>query len=427
MQVVASVCHVVIADVVCVPVRGGFFFDDQAAIRAGAARDGFGYAGPARTPGFTRVRQPAAALSVLLVLDDGSVAVGDCAAVQYAGAAGRDPVFDPVAAAGVVEEVVAPMVRGAACDRFVPLAEAVEGCRVRGAPLHSAIRYGVSQAILGAVAAARRVTMAEVLRDEYRTGVELRPVALFAQCGDDRYDNVDKMILHGAGALPHGLVNSVAGKVGDRGELLLDYVRWVRRRVGELGGAGYRPVLHFDTYGTVGAAFAGDLDAVAGYLARLGEVAAPLALRIEHPVDAGSRDGQIEALAGLVARLEQRGSPVQVVADEWCNTLDDVRAFVAARAGHVVHVKMPDLGGLTNTVQALLAVRRAGLFAYCGGSATETDRSAQVSAHVAMACGADQLLAKPGMGVDEGMMIVGNEMARVAALAARRLPPDPAT
>jgi hypothetical protein len=37
-----------------------------------------------------------------------------------------------------------------------------------------------------------------------------------------------------------------------------------------------------------------------------------------------------------------------------------------------------------------------------------------------MACGAAQVLAKPGMGVDEGMMIVGNEMARAAALAAAR-------
>jgi methylaspartate ammonia-lyase len=37
-----------------------------------------------------------------------------------------------------------------------------------------------------------------------------------------------------------------------------------------------------------------------------------------------------------------------------------------------------------------------------------------------MACGAAQVLAKPGMGVDEGMMIVGNEMSRVAALAGAR-------
>ena len=37
-----------------------------------------------------------------------------------------------------------------------------------------------------------------------------------------------------------------------------------------------------------------------------------------------------------------------------------------------------------------------------------------------MACQAGQLLAKPGMGVDEGLMVVGNEMARTAALAAAR-------
>jgi methylaspartate ammonia-lyase len=111
---------------------------------------------------------------------------------------------------------------------------------------------------------------------------------------------------------------------------------------------------------------------------------------------------------------------VAVAVDEWCNTVEDVAAFVAAGAADVVHVKVPDLGGLQHTAEALLTVRRAGLLAYCGGSATETDRSAQVTAHVAMACGAEQVLAKPGMGVDEGVMVVGNEMARVAALAAGR-------
>ena len=36
-----------------------------------------------------------------------------------------------------------------------------------------------------------------------------------------------------------------------------------------------------------------------------------------------------------------------------------------------------------------------------------------------MACAADQVLARPGMGLDEGVMIVRNEMRRTAALAAR--------
>ena len=71
----------------------GFYFDDQKAIKGGAKLDGFTYVGEPKTPGFTSIRQPGEAISIQLVLEDGSVAVGDCAAVQYSGAGGRDPLF----------------------------------------------------------------------------------------------------------------------------------------------------------------------------------------------------------------------------------------------------------------------------------------------------------------------------------------------
>lgn len=407
--------------VLAVPVQGGFFTDDQAAIRGGAVRDGFGYAGAPVTPGFTRIRQPAQALSVLLVLDDGQVAHGDCAAVQYAAVGGRDPVFSAAEAAHVVETVLVPALVGRELTTYPDLADELDAIEVDGGLLHTAIRYGVSQAALDAVARGRRVTMAEVVRDDYATGVELGPVGVFAQCGDERYDNVDKMVLHRVDALPHGLINAVADKVGAHGKLLVDYVRWVRRRVVALSAdPAYRPVLHLDVYGTIGLAFGGDVDRIADYLLHLESVAAPLPLRVEHPLDAGSRPAQIVAMGALRRAVRARGGGVQLVVDEWCNTVEDVAAFVDAGAADVVHVKVPDLGGLGNTVRALMSLRGNGVMAYCGGSATETDRSAQVTVHVAMACGADQVLAKPGMGVDEGIMIVRNEMARVLALAASR-------
>jgi methylaspartate ammonia-lyase len=403
-----------------VPVRGGFFADDQAAIRQGRARNGFTYAGAPVTPGFRSVRQPAEALSVLVELTDGQVAHGDAVAVQYAAVGGRDPVFDAVEAARVISDVVAPLLVGRQLVSFRDTVAAVDDLRRDGAPLHTALRYGVSQAVLDAVARTHAVTMAEVLRDEYDTGADLRPVRLFAQCGDERYDNVDKMILRGVGALPHGLVNDPA-KVGPDGENLAAYVSWVRDRVLALRvDPEYVPVLHLDTYGTPGLVFDGDVERVAEYLVRLAGLASPLPLRVEHPVDFGSRAGQVEGMAALRAAVARRGGGVALAVDEWCNTVEDVAAFVEAGAADVVHVKTPDLGGIQHAVEALLLVRAAGLLAYCGGSATETDRSAQVTAHLAMACGADQVLAKPGMGVDEGVMIVGNEMARVAALAATR-------
>jgi methylaspartate ammonia-lyase len=57
---------------------------------------------------------------------------------------------------------------------------------------------------------------------------------------------------------------------------------------------------------------------------------------------------------------------------------------------------------------------------YLGGTCNETDRSARMCVHVALAVQPDQMLAKPGMGVDEGFMIVKNEMGRALAVLRHR-------
>ena len=106
--------------------------------------------------------------------------------------------------------------------------------------------------------------------------------------------------------------------------------------------------------------------------------------------------------------------------DERCNTLEDIELFAEARAAHLIQIKMPDVGSIADSARAVLTCKTHGVGAYIGGSCSETDLSARASVHIAVATQADMMLAKPGMGVDEGMMIVGNEMARVAALVAAR-------
>ena len=419
-----------IVDVICVPGRTGFYRDDQMAIRTGAGHDGFLYTGPPVTPGFRSVREPGESVSVMIVLSDGQVGVGDCAEVQYSGAAGREAVFHADSAIRQISERVAPALVGRELHSFRELAEQVDGDPRDADRLPASVRYGVTQALLHAVSLTRGVTMAEIVRDEYDTGVEILPVPLYAQTGDERRINVDKMILKEVDVLPHGLINNVETKLGVDGGLLKDYISWLSERIRTVRlNPDYNPRLHIDTYGTIGIAFSNDLDRIADYLGELEKCASPFSLRIEHPIDAGSRDAQIEVFAALRALLAERSIRVELVVDEWCNTLEDIEAFVSARAADVIHVKTPDLGGINNTITALLLVRASGLAAYCGGTCNETDISGRACAHVAMACGADQVLAKPGMGVDEGVMIVGNEMARTAALAAARsrtseLPPS---
>jgi methylaspartate ammonia-lyase len=410
-----------IVEVIAVPVRSGFFSDDQEAIRAGAIHDGFGYRGEPVTKGFENIRQPGEALSVMLVLDDGSVAFGDCAAVQYSGVGGRDAVFSAERAKVEVDTYVAPILTGVTLCTFRSSAEEIDTFESAQGRLSQGVRYGVTQALLAAVSTARRVTMAEVICDEYNTGSLLQPVPLYAQTGDERVINADKMILKGVDVIPHALINNLETGLGHRGELLEKYLRWLVQRIAELRPAGdYRPRLHIDTYGTIGIAFDHDAERIARYLKHLGEICAPLELTVEHPIDAGGTDAQVKAYVGLRRELARIGASIRIAVDEWCNTLEDVRKFVEAEAADIIHVKMPDLGGINNTIEALLLVRAAGMDAYCGGSCNETDRSAQISAHVAMACEASQILAKPGMGVDEGLMIVGNEMARTVAIVAAR-------
>lgn len=403
------------------PALSGFYRDDQSAIRAGAAQDGFLYEGLPSTEGFAAVREAGAAVTVLLILEDGQVAVGDCVEVQYSGAGGRSPALCVEQAVAEVRDHLAPFLTGREVNPFRPLAEEVDRTLVGGRPLLTPVRYGTSQALLHAAALAAGITMAELLQKEYETGMGLARVPVYAQTGDERRINVDKMILKEVDVLPHGLINEVDTKLGRDGRILLDYVTWLRNRILSVRRhKGYVPRLHLDTYGTIGTAFGGNISAIVEYLGTLAAAAAPFRLRIEHPIDAGSRDGQVAEFVALRQTLTRRGIDVELVVDEWCNTLEDIKVFVAARAADVVHVKMPDLGGVTNTVEALLIVRRNGMAAYCGGSCNETDVSARVSAHIAMACGADQILAKPGMGVDEGLMIVANEMTRTLALARLR-------
>ena len=75
-----------IIEVVCSKGRTGFYFDDQRAIKQGAGHDGVFYTGAPVTEGFTSVRQAGESISVMLILEDGQIAYGDCAAVQYSGA-----------------------------------------------------------------------------------------------------------------------------------------------------------------------------------------------------------------------------------------------------------------------------------------------------------------------------------------------------
>jgi methylaspartate ammonia-lyase len=401
-----------------VPTCSGFFFDDQRAIKQGARQDGFAYDGDPVTPGFDAVREAGEALTVELDLSDGRTVSGDCCAVQYSGAGGRDPLFRAERYQPVVADRVADALAGRDASEFGTNVAELEGMAGEDGRerLHTAVRYGVSQALLAAAAHAAGETRASTLADHLGTTPATEPVPVFGQSGDDRYANAEKMMIKGVPVLPHGLFNSVE-KLGEDGEGLREYVEWLVERASELGPDGYRPRLHLDVYGVLGDVLGAPYDrtAVVDYFRSLADAAGDHPLQIEGPMDVGGRAEQIHAMTELRDALADAGVDVDLVADEWCNTFADVKAFVDAGAADVVQVKTPDLGGIQRSGEAVRYCEGTDVRAYLGGTCNETVTSARACAHVALATDAFQVLAKPGMGFDEGYMVVENEMRRALA------------
>lgn len=409
-----------IVNVVCSKGRTGFFFDDQKAIKAGAKADGQAYIGSPMTEGFSSVRQAGEAISVMLILSDGQIAYGDCAAVQYSGTGGRDPLFLAQTYIPVIDKHIAPLLVNKEIASFKQLAALVDNMvdPLTNRRLHTAIRYGITQALLDAVAKSQKITMAEVVAKEYATGgVSKEEIRIFSQSGDSRYDNVDKMIIRGSATLPHGLINNVDTKLGRNGEILLNYIKWLSNRITELRtDKNYNPVIHIDVYGTIGIIFNNDVSKIVDYYAQCEQAAKPYQLYLEGAADVGERTKQMEILRDICIETKKRKINVKTVADEWCNTYEDVVYFADNKAGDMIQIKTPDLGGINNTIEAVLYCKKVGVEAYQGGTCNETNRSAEVCVNLALATKPDLMLAKPGMGVDEGYMIVYNEMQRVLAL-----------
>ena len=409
-----------IVNMVCSAGKTGFFFDDQKAIKTNAIADGAAYMGEPQTPGFSSVRQAGESISIMFILEDGQIAYGDCAAVQYSGAGGRDPLFLAQDFIPVIMKEIAPLYIDKNISTFREMASLADLHinSLTGERLHSAIRYGLTQACLDAVAKANKTLMAKIIAKEYGLELSQELIPIFSQSGDDRYSNPDKMILKGSQVLPHGLFNNVPEKVGANGEKLAEYVKWLSERIIKLRPKkDYSPVLHIDVYGTLGIIFNNDLQKIADYLISLEENAKPFHIRIEGPVDMGNKEDQIQALADLRKIVEAKNIKLEIVADEWCNTYEDIVDFTDRKAGHMAQIKTPDLGGINNTIEAVLYCKKNNMGAYLGGTCNETNRSAEICAHIAMATKPEQILAKPGMGVDEGFMIVFNEMNRILTLA----------
>src|SRR5439155_7154458 len=219
---------------------------------------------------------------------------------------------------------------GRPIDRFRPLAEEIDRSEHQGRLLHTALRYGITQALLHAAALASHCTISEIVAREYACDIATAPLPILASCHKEDLQMIDRMILKRVELLPHASFQQVERDIGLEGEKLIAYAEGVVRRIGEIGDPDYRPRIHLDVYGTLGELFGDDIDAIAAYLGRLDAAVRPHELLLESFVIAATREAQIDAFRALRAALARQGGQVKIIVDEWCNTLDDIKAFADA-------------------------------------------------------------------------------------------------
>lgn len=393
------------------PGFGGSWYTDLEAIKRGlATADGFHYAGTPITPGFKRIQQPATAVCIQIQLSDGQIAYGDGVGVAYSGRMNRDTLMDPYELTVAVHEIVAPAFEGADLDSFRALAAKLETLQV-----HTAVKYGLSQALLDAVAKSRQETMAETIAREYGLRLEERKITLNHQVSTSWYEGVDKVILRRGDVIHTGSVRTKKAFDGQ-----LDYVRYLRKRIEQIGDADYRPMVHIDQYGHIGLAYDNDPTKVADYIEEMAAILHPYGLLVEDPINTGEKRSQIPAVGAVRRELERRGSAVRIMTDELCPTFADHRDFAEAHTADLQKIKAPDLGSIHNAIECAIYLREKGVGAYLSGSATGTDRSYQVHTHIAIAVGLSQLMTGPGSSVDEAHSVVINELGRTIALLRHR-------
>lgn len=277
-------------------------------------------------------------------------------------------------------------------------------------PIHPALRHGLSQAILAAVAMVRDLTVVEVIAEEFDLPIPSTAVAL------------QMPIQRGQSLLIHDQVSTLAYAVsgtdpedslGPDGQRIQRFVRQLRERLVEVGQ--HCPItIHLDAGGSLGRLYGNNAGKILGALYGLERAASPCPIRVQDPMIMDDLDEQIKALGQLREYLRMRQMSLQLVAKAKINTLDDVRAFAQANTSHMLHLVMPQLGTIQELVLAIQACQNNGIGVLLEGT------SSAITAQVALATQPDVLTYPPDRPGDAPIATFHDEMARTLAWLAKK-------
>jgi methylaspartate ammonia-lyase len=395
-----------VIDVITYHGWGGYFFEDLEKIRSEQIAPENRYHMVTDHGRYPFVRSPAPVVGIGLKMANGHTFWGDAVAVSFGGKSGRAGPSTPALLDSWIRKEVAPWFIGRTVNKWLATEESFR-TEFPNAPAF--VRYAVSQAVVGGVSFSANELPFKIMARELDLPIITEKIPLHGSSGSDWDAGVDRMLARNIPFLPQGQFENIDKQIGVDGENLLAWIRHFKSRASNFS---YVPTLTLDFHGALDTTFNHNLPRIASFIASMAKLAAPHSLHIESPIVGTSLADHATRLAEIRRNLKATSPDTKIIADEWANEVSDIDFLIKNEAVDGIHIKMPDTGSLSECAKAVALCREKQIFCLLGGSCTETDIGARMSAHLALATRPDALLVKPGMGFDESHALLFNEMAR---------------
>ena len=258
-------------------------------------------------------------------------------------------------------------------------------------PLHPAVQYGLTAALLKAVAAVNRITIAKLVAQEYELALPDAAVPLHIAINDENVQAAYPILTSHVAALGYTTSkNNHKANLGSSGERLQQHVRQITAWLPTLNEA-FKPRLLLNLQGGFGELFDNNAGRVLGALSGLEQAAKPFSLAVQNPIWRENSKAQATHLEQLRSFTAVRKMSLKLVADAWVDSLDDVYLFADSKVCHMVHIELPRLGNLDAGITAMLHTKAQNQQLILSG------KDSSLTTHIALAtqphllCGSPQL------------------------------------
>lgn len=290
--------------------------------------------------------------------------------------------------------------------RLAPPAPRTEQITVQRALL-PAVRFGMSHAILAALADISGVMATELIADEYDLGSHAFQPIIQVELNEQLVQGTVPAHINAFGYTTSG--DDPIRELGEAAELLQRRVRKIK----ELLAATRSPpqtIINLNLRGGLGQLYDNNVGQLLGALYGLEQAARPYLIRVQDPFQADDLGAKIKLMAQLKWYLGTRRMKTQLIGGSGLHRMADLVDFLSEDAAHLIKLNPPQFGSIVQTVEAILACQEKGIGVLLDNREDDAGLSAAIC-HIAVATGALQM----DVGTASRAAAVTQEILRIAA------------